>query len=64
MRKVIASARARRAIGGHEVKAMAMIALLRLGPSAATKASDRMRLGKDRKISVMRIITVSNLPPR
>ncbi|MCY1247558.1 hypothetical protein D9M72_609020 [compost metagenome] len=60
----MASARASRAIGGQEVSAMAMMALLRLGPNAATKASDRMRLGNDRKMSVMRIITVSTLPPR
>ena len=39
-----ASAQARRAIGGQDVRAMAIIALLRLGQSAATKANERMRL--------------------
>ncbi|MNE72924.1 hypothetical protein D3C80_1689040 [compost metagenome] len=58
------SARARRAIGGHEVSAMATTACSRPGPRAAMNASARTRLGKEMKISVMRMKTVSTTPPK
>ncbi len=45
------------------VTAMAMMAFSIPGPRAATKARARMSLGKARKMSVMRIRSVSTKPP-
>ncbi|MCY1244082.1 hypothetical protein D9M72_571350 [compost metagenome] len=64
LRKVRVSARARRAIGGQTVRAMAMTAFSMPGPRLAEKARARTRLGKERKISVIRINTISTHPPR
>ena len=43
---------------------MATMAFSSPAPSAATKASDRISDGNDRKMSVIRISTVSNQPPK
>ncbi|MNT87635.1 hypothetical protein D3C72_2280780 [compost metagenome] len=58
------SARARRAIGGQEVSAMATTACSRPGPSAAMNARASTRLGNEMKMSVMRMNTVSTMPPK
>ena len=60
---VSVSARAIRAYGGHDVMAMAITAFPMPGPSAATKASARIRRGNARKMSVMRISAASTSPP-
>ena len=63
LRMVSASARAMRAYGDHVVSAMARIAFSSPGPRAATSASARIRRGKARKTSVIRISTLSTTPP-
>ena len=60
LRRLSASARASRAIGGHAVSEIAMMALVMPGPRAAAKPSARMRPGNDRKMSVIRIRTSSH----
>ncbi|MDT4887555.1 hypothetical protein FQZ97_1240180 [compost metagenome] len=58
------SARASRAIGGHAVSAMAITACSSPGPRAAMNANARTRLGKEMKMSVMRMNRLSTQPPK
>ena len=55
--------RTRRVYQGHQETTMAIMAFVRPEPSSATKAIARSSGGNDRKISVIRIMTLSIHPP-
>ncbi len=63
-RSEIVWARTRRVYQGHQVKAIANIALMKFGPRAAAMAIASSSGGNARKTSVTRMMTSSIQPPR
>ena len=49
---------------GHQVTAIAIVTVVRLGGSTAARASASSSAGKARKTSVTRMITSSSQPPK